>query len=668
MQGGADDQPSHTVELTNVRHSRKFNSLVGDYRVKLKNVDGKTYQDICHKFVDIMRNILENVLREVHPDDLIRFNVTSDQFNGDNINTKFQPRSQVAPDYITAIIDKTMQSNDTIDMADHFILNIIRVGIPAGRGRRMLDPNMGMNMIRKRCAIRGMHDWDADEHIHCFAYALAIAIKRHTMNYDDTRAWSNCRYKVRAEVARLHRLSGVPPGVVTIEHYQSFQDILPDGKRLIVINALHSKRLLFKSETGTEPVVLLYYDNHYTPLTSIKAWFGRSYYCIECEVGYSNKGAHTCNKDRTCKRCEGQRCLSLAKIHKYCKSCFGIFSNPECFEDHRDNGVCDRATTCGTCGEWFPCQPEDPDKHYCEDLTCSYCHKIHTRGNECFITTTSAPTKKTFKFIFYDFESYLADARPGENHRTHKVNYAVAMTYCCDCGSDFCESCSQIHYFSGLDGRDPVYDFCVWSMSNPANHGAVCIAHNFKGYDGMFILDYLVTQGNDIHATFQGGKILNIKLNNVKVSFIDSLSFLMMPLRQFTETFQIPNMVKGEFPHKFNHPTNYEYAGRLPSIHYYDPDSLKDEPREKLIHWHNQHANDIFVFAEELKKYCTADVALLRAGCVKFRNSFLQSTGVDPFEKITIASACMEVYRRGFLAEDTIGKSEYICTHTIYIY
>ena len=228
------------------------------------------------------------------------------------------------------------------------------------------------------------------------------------------------------------------------------------------------------------------------------------------------------------------------------------------------------------------------------------------------MTKSTSENNSRFEYIFYDFETYLADALPGETNRTHKVNYAVAMTYCSDCGDYFCPSCSQVHYFSGLD------DFCTWATSNPANHGSVCIAHNFKGYDGMFVLDYQVTQGNDVHATFQDGKILNIRLNNVKVSFIDSLSFLIMPLRQFSSTFQIPDKTKGDFPHAFNLPTNYKYSGRLPHLRFYEPDSLKSEARDKLIRWHKEHENDEFVFEDELKKYCTADVDLLRIGCIKF--------------------------------------------------
>ena len=40
------DQPTHSVELMNVRHSKIFNTLVRDYKVKLKNVLVKTFDDV----------------------------------------------------------------------------------------------------------------------------------------------------------------------------------------------------------------------------------------------------------------------------------------------------------------------------------------------------------------------------------------------------------------------------------------------------------------------------------------------------------------------------------------------------------------------------------------------------------------------------------------------
>ena len=51
-----------------------------------------------------------------------------------------------------------------------------------------------------------------------------------------------------------------------------------------------------------------------------------------------------------------------------------------------------------------------------------------------------------------------------------------------------------------------------------------------------------------------------------------------------------------------------------------------------------------------------ADVALLKSGCMKFRDSFLADTGIDPFRSCTIDSACMHVFRTSHLKEKTIAR------------
>ena len=201
-------------------------------------------------------------------------------------------------------------------------------------------------------------------------------------------------------------------------------------------------------------------------------------------------------------------------------------------------------------------------------------------------------------------------------------------------------------HFSGLHGRSAMHAFCVWALSDPVNRNSTYISHNGKSFDTQFVLDYLIKEGNNRKLLMQGGKILSLKLRKpLNITFIDSLSFLNMPLASFTATFDLGDTVKGSFPHLFNHPHNYKYEGTLPDIKFYDPDSLKQTQRANPLRWYDEHKSDRFVFAKELRDYCTADVTLLKAGCIKFRTSFINSTGVDPFQHITIASACMEVFR-----------------------
>ena len=64
----------------------------------------------------------------------------------------------------------------------------------------------------------------------------------------------------------------------------------------------------------------------------------------------------------------------------------------------------------------------------------------------------------------------------------------------------------------------------------------------------------------------------------------------------------------------------------------------------------------MFGFAHEIYEYYKADVQLLKSGCIKFRNVFITDTGIDPFQRCTIAGACMNVLRTSHLKPNSIGR------------
>ena len=48
------------------------------------------------------------------------------------------------------------------------------------------------------------------------------------------------------------------------------------------------------------------------------------------------------------------------------------------------------------------------------------------------------------------------------------------------------------------------------------------------------------------------------------IHFIDSISFIPQPLRDFPKTLGLVELAKGYFPHKFNTSENQSYIGRYP--------------------------------------------------------------------------------------------------------
>lgn len=76
------------------------------------------------------------------------------------------------------------------------------------------------------------------------------------------------------------------------------------------------------------------------------------------------------------------------------------------------------------------------------------------------------------------------------------------------------------------------------------NKNAVAIAHNAKGYDGQFILQYYQRQGiKPKQIIARGLGIMYLEVNAIK--FKDSLNFLPMALSALPKAFDVAEMKKG---------------------------------------------------------------------------------------------------------------------------
>ena len=96
-----------------------------------------------------------------------------------------------------------------------------------------------------------------------------------------------------------------------------------------------------------------------------------------------------------------------------------------------------------------------------------------------------------------------------------------------------------------------------------------------KGYDGVFIMNYLIQNElpTDKYNIIMDGLKINLMAIN-KVKIIDSLNFIPSALAKFSKTFDISEIKKGYFPHKFNIPENQNYIGPYPAAEYYGYDMM----------------------------------------------------------------------------------------------
>lgn len=170
----------------------------------------------------------------------------------------------------------------------------------------------------------------------------------------------------------------------------------------------------------------------------------------------------------------------------------------------------------------------------------------------------------------------------------------------------------------------------------------IVVAHNFKGYDGYFILEELYKKHtSNLQQIVNGAKILSLELPNIK--FIDLMNFFPMALANFPKTFGLNEPKKGFFPHFFNAQQNQIYEGYMPDKSYYDPDGMSTQRKEEFNQWYDEKVSEryIFNFQHELLTYCQSDVRLLKQGCMKFQAQFKEICGFNQMKNcITIASAC----------------------------
>ena len=132
-----------------------------------------------------------------------------------------------------------------------------------------------------------------------------------------------------------------------------------------------------------------------------------------------------------------------------------------------------------------------------------------------------------------------------------------------------------------------------------------------------------------------------------------------MRLTDLLDAFNLIERLKGFFPNFFNRQEFQDYEGAYPDASYYDPDSMSTNDRRRFYEWYREKNDEVFHFRDEILKYCSSDVLILKDACMVFRQLLLNITkgyansqGIDPFTSITIAGVCSKVLRTMFLKEN----------------
>ena len=124
--------------------------------------------------------------------------------------------------------------------------------------------------------------------------------------------------------------------------------------------------------------------------------------------------------------------------------------------------------------------------------------------------------------------------------------------------------------------------------------------------------------------------------------------------------FGLTELKKGYFPHFFNTSNNQNYKGKLPHKKYYGYKTMSVDGKAKFEERYEANKNSRFDFRKEMREYCRSDVDILKRSCIVFRQQFLDVSNVDPFQYITIASVCLNIFKNQHLKKATIAISDHI--------
>ena len=641
-----DEQGQYYYQLESRRkyHSKKFGMTATDHRVRFNNVLAD--RDLLESYessLKIFHHLLEEVKEGMAPNDQVRFILRSEQLETP-ISTPFMTVERLTTERVYSQLERVIQSNQEFRLNDTVTIDINHVESPVGSGRSKLKRttyNIDDYLDQKNSVVRIKNNDDL-----CLARALVVGIAKVDKDPRYNQIKKSDRPVQREKALALHRAANVPLGPCGLNEVALFQQYLSDYQ-IRVISGDHNNSIIYPPQPlGTaekKHLTLYFHDNHFDTINSIPGFLGHGYFCFRCDKTYDCTTDHLCTN--MCRSCRGFGC-DWENDGIVCNECDRKFKNQTCYDRHKNepiNGggrtVCQVIRKCENCGKSMAIRKIKPGGHIC-GRKCQTCGVVLTRedtDHKCYIQPLEQEEDSSYdQLLFFDFEAT-------QEHGIHCPNLCVVH--------------DEEREVALFQGKDTVKQFCQW-LFTPQHKGCIVVAHNFQGYDGYFIKDYLIQNAIRYEIIYRGAKSLSLKVPDWGIRFIDSINFIPMALAKFPKTFGQDELCKGYFPHMFNKDENQNYVGPIPCQNDYGVNFMKPGERDAFIAWHDEQVanNYRYDFREEIIKYCRSDVDILRKCCLLYREMFRKETDIDPFNKaLTIASYCQEVYRTNFLEKDTIA-------------
>ena len=657
-QNEEQEQDYYQIKPVRKQHSQKFNMTAKNYGVRFNNVlHNVDLLESRKRTYGIFDHLIKDVTEGMNSNDQVRFVLSSNQLQTP-IAIPFCPLEELTTEKVLAHVEKVVQSNEEFRLNTTVSIDVIRVEMPHGSGKRGRDIVNIRDYLRKKGSIITINNKDNL----CLARSLVTSIARIEKDprYDHIR--NSSRPLQRERAFDLHEAANVPLGPCGLNEVELFQQYLVNYQ-IIVLSGDQDNNIIYPYQPPANPnpeksIYLYYQAKHYDVITSLPGFLNRKYFCHTCHKGYDHTTDHLCIG--MCHMCRGFGCV-YEDGGITCDECDRLFMNQVCYDRHKEEPidgsgrtVCEKIRKCPKCKKAMDVRKIRSGGHECVERKCPTC-KIMRDPKDldhlCYMQQLEPKEESSYnRLLFFDFECT-------QERGNHEVNLCVVYDEAVEVGV--------------FRGKNAVKEFCQWLLV-PQHHNCIVMAHNFQGYDSYPILKYLNENAIGYDVIYNGAKCVTLttetKQQNsfrIVIRFMDSLNFIPMALAKFPKTFAQPELCKGYFPHFFNKDENQDYEGPIPCQDDYGVNFMKPEAREAFMTWHQEQVenNYVFNFRHEILEYCRSDVDILAKCCLLYREMLREATdtcndetGIDPFDQATtIAGYCMQVYRTKFLEKDTIA-------------
>ncbi|XP_032240658.2 uncharacterized protein LOC116619717 [Nematostella vectensis] len=578
---------AYDLRQTSTKRSTKMRTDCTDYKLKVDLPLRDTIKEALEDLEGVLDRVLDDTLRGVQGHDYARITIDAPSLKNP-IALPFMRRHQLTPQRIMGVIETVVQSNEQFVFQGDFELHVIRTHLPLGAGKNTVKNSCTLNTCDLETWRKGKKSIirirNSDEL--CAARAIVVGMGHLTKDPNYTKLYKPTRSNTRnpsiplqTERAKvLHSEAGVPEGPCGIPEIQQFQRYLGgQGFELNVVSREHANTVIYSGGLPDPKyrLYLYYAKGHFDYISSMAGLLGRCYYCTVCKKGYNNK-QHKCVN--LCYGCGELDCSPLApppeQDHRWnwrhCTECNRYFRTPKCFENHKlvkPRGLvgkkdvnswsyCQLYHKCETCGKRVDmiATRKEGREHVCGEYKCSVCKEVVPPDHLCYVTVGADALPKggddddSMRIIIFDFEAMPLEQK-------HTVNFVGVQKLC-----DTCKGWPMDRLECGTCGLRKhsfvtVQAFCDWLFGG-SNGGYTCLAHNFKGYDSYFILEYLFENGIKPNVIFTGGKVMHLKIDSLKIDMKCTLDFLQMPLSKLPKAFGFDHVTQKGFSPTFLIPLN----------------------------------------------------------------------------------------------------------------